>query len=327
MKFKSGRLSNRNRLVNASQALIVLFLISACERVVEQPEDFAPAVASDPAPSGLSLPAVWNIAELSSRPVSVAIAGGFGSQIAVASESGTLELFDFEGDRITDPVDMAVQNISSGRQVRLSDVPVTMFPGINKAGDIQLFLHSGTMNEPISYALEISQNGNVAGLCSGYPQDGSTQLLALSYWTMEAPTTLQTGAIIEQGDDLVFEAAAPIESAQAITACATGQFGPTTYSAPVKAAQLIERNGRDHTILIDTAGQFSRVTMDGDHEPITIKPGLSIKVPAQSLDISGTGDARTGGYPGGLMVLIGEIEADTYRAVLVDPSPITLSTF
>ena len=57
MKFKSGRLSNRNRLVNASQALIVLFLISACERVVDQPENLTPEVPSDLAPAGLTMPA------------------------------------------------------------------------------------------------------------------------------------------------------------------------------------------------------------------------------------------------------------------------------
>ncbi|MAV49573.1 MAG: hypothetical protein CME93_01290 [Hyphomonadaceae bacterium] len=327
MKFKSGRLSNRNRLVNASQALIVLFLISACERVVDQPENLTPEVTSDLAPAGLTMPAVWDTTELSSRPVSVAVAGGFGSQIAIASETGSLQLFDFEGDRITDPVEMAVQHISTGRQVRLSDVPVTMFPGINLAGDIQLFLHSGTMNEPIPYTVDIAQNGEAGGLCSGLPLNSTTELLALSYWTLEAPTTLQTGAIVEQGDDLVFVPGDTIESTQAISACTIGQHGSAIYSAPVEAAQVLERNGRDHTILLDAAGQFSRVTQIGDREPLMISPGLSIQVPHHSLDISGTGDARTGGYPGGLIVLIGEIEPDTYRAVLVDPSPVTLDLF
>ena len=41
--------------------------------------------------------------------------------------------------------------------------------------------------------------------------------------------------------------------------------------------------------------------------------------------LAATGDARGGGYPGGVIIVGGTVSGDDHRVVMIDPSRITMS--
>ncbi|MEL7232644.1 MAG: hypothetical protein AAGJ85_09060, partial [Pseudomonadota bacterium] len=138
---------------------------------------------------------------------------------------------------------------------------------------------------------------------------------------------LQSGRLVEVGDALVFLADEPVEAANPITACVLEPTGAKVFTTPVTHALSLERNGRRSLITLDDAGGLTLIGEDGENSGITVRDGLSVRVPNDIAGLAGTGDARSGGYPGGLIVLGGAISTSEHRAVLVDPSALTLSAF
>ncbi|MEO0550027.1 MAG: hypothetical protein AAFZ91_08905 [Pseudomonadota bacterium] len=327
--FKRPRLSAAKRLVNAPSLLALLFLASACSNPVDTPvtEADEEIVETPEAPpvSGLSMPAVWNTSPLSAAPTSVGIAGELGSTIAVSYADGGLQLFNFEAEQITSKADLNVERVGDGRFLLLSGTPVTVFPGIDREGTLQAFIHGGELDEPLAYGFNIDQKGPAAGLCTAPPQGDIDGVMRLAYWTEDMPTTLHSGRIVQVNESLVFLADEPVEADQPINSCLLEELGATVFSRPTSASIALDRNGKRHRLTLNTFGEVERLLDTGETEPVRIRDGISVPMPQQPVDLTGTGDARGGGYPGGLMVVAGETDAGDYRVILVDPSALTLA--
>lgn len=326
--FKRPRVRATSRLVNASSALALLFLASACGQSGESPQTPVESEASEPstAPdsSAISLPAVWSTSPLDGPVSSLGIAGELGSTFAIGYSDGSLQLFDFEGDRITEAADLGVEELADGRYLLLSGTPVTLFPGIDQDGALQAYIHGGSLDEPLPLDLKTTEFGKAAGLCSGPPSVESDGVLRLAFWTAEQPTRLMSGRLVEVGDDLVYLLDDPVMADRPITACVMEDVGVTVFSAPVRDAVVLERNGKRHTLTMDTSGNYARLAPDGA-SAFAVRDGISVRVPGVPTAMSGTGDARGGGYPGGLVVVTGEVSNGDHRAVLIDPSDFTLT--
>ncbi len=330
--FKRPRLRATSPLVNASSALVLLFLVSACGGPSDAPVDSGESEAETPAaalpsrPEGLSLPAVWSTSPLDSPITSVGVAGGLGSTIAVTYETGELQLFDFDAERLTDKAALDVRAVGNGRYLLLSGTPVTLFPGINRSGGMTAYIHGGSLTEPLPLDLKTEEIGIAAGLCSGDPEVEADGVLRLAFWTQEEPNLLYSGRVVEVGDNLAYLLDEPVEADRAITACIMEGTGATVFSAPTQNVTVLDRSGKRNTLTLDTSGNYSRLNEDGAAEPFTIREGISVKVPAVPTAMAGTGDARGGGYPGGLVVISGDIDENgDNRLVLIDPSDFTLS--
>lgn len=329
--FKRPRLSATKRLVNAGSFLALLFLSAACGGPAEQ-DVAAPAAPSEittdqPQEQGRSIPAVWSTNSLAGPIADIAIAGELGSTVAVTFEDGGLQFFDFEGDLITAKADLGADLIADGRYLLLSGVPVTIFPGTNTAGEMKVFIHGGDLPAPLVYDLDIGNSDTVAGLCTAMPSAEIDGVLRLAYWTKQAPNTLVSGRMIQVEEELVFLADEPVNSDHAITACNLGETDATVFSAPARAVISLERRGRTTQLLLDTSGNYSILGEDGETEPFTVRNGITVLAPELPIGMAGTGDARAGGYPGGLFVIAGEDNNREHRIIYVDPSDITLGDF
>ncbi|WOR16019.1 hypothetical protein RYZ27_04990 [Hyphomonas sp. FCG-A18] len=331
--FKRPPLSSANQLVNGSVALTLLFMAAACgnntERPDTQPENGieTPEPYTEPTPitEGLVLPAVWTSRNLETPITSVAVAGGPGSTIAVSYSDGSMQLLNFEGERITDPSPLNVRQLGNGQYTLIAGTPLTVFPGIDIDGQLKAYLHGGALEAPLEYELSVETSGRIEGLCSGRPMDESDGVMRLAFWTVGAQSQLQSGRVVEIGDALVFLADEPVDAARPITACVLEPTGATVFAEPVTKAIGLERNGKQHIITLDTAGGVTLIGPEGENTPITLRDGISVRVPGNIESFAGTGDARGGGYPGGLIVLGGAISTSEHRAVLVDPSELTLA--
>ena len=324
--FKRPRLSAKRQLVNAAQAVCVLFLVASCG---DAPEP-TPSVQTDlredivPGPSdGLIFPAVWNTSALAAEPTSVGVAGGLSSRIAITDVNGALQILDFQAKRVTQPTPLGVKEVADGQFLRLSGVAVTLFPGIAESGELRVYIHGGELEAPIDYEFDIDQQGPAAGLCTAQALSESDGVLRLGYWTRTDPTILHSGRIISLNDQLVFLADEPVEANAPITSCVLEETGVSVFAEPVRSVGRLYRLGTAYTITLDTSGNLAHLTPSNGTEPILVEDGLSVFMPPLPIDIGATGDARDGGYPGGVLVAVGEAQ-DGYRAVLIDPSLLTL---
>lgn len=329
--FKRPRLSATNRLVNALPWLALLFLASACggpgQEAANTPATPVEAAADEAQTQGLSLPAVWSTDGLDSPIANLAIAGELGSTVAVTFEDGGLQFFNFEGDLIIDKAALNAHLIADGRYLMLSGVPVTLFPGTDLEGQMKIYIHGGQLPEPLAYDLDIGQSGIVAGLCTAKPEAEIDGVLRLAFWTEEAPETLVSGRIVEVSEELVFLADEPVSSDQQITACRLDEATATVFSAPARAAVSLERRGRTTQLLLDTSGNYSVLEDAGMVKPLAVRDGITVFAPELPVDMAGTGDARSGGYPGGIIVIAGEDANGNHRIVYIDPSDLTLGAF
>ncbi len=326
MMFKRPRLSTPFALVNARSTLAVLFVCTACGSPKNTPtrdaiEDGTPIRAGET----LSLPAVWNTSSLSIPLTSVGLAGAWGSRIALTNEQGSLQFFDFEAEQLTAPAAVGVREVGDGLFVDLAGTGVTLFPAIQRDGNIQLYIHAGELDAPVAFNLDMIQPAPAAGLCSGAPDGAKAGLMQLAYWTDTNPYQLITGRINEAGDTLSFIPDTPMLADAPITACLIGPEGAMTFSEPIRDASALERNGLTYLLTLDSSGNLQEITDDGSRRDVLIRDGLSVFMPARPVALASTGDARTGGYPGGLVVMVGEVQPGDSRAVLIDPSPLTLS--
>ncbi|MEL6830577.1 MAG: hypothetical protein AAFO63_10615 [Pseudomonadota bacterium] len=326
MKFKRPRLSAKRQLVNAAPSICLLFFAASCGETPTpsvQPDDTPIVSETTPADGTLAFPAVWNTSALDAEPTSVGVAGGLSSLIAISDVTGALQILDFQAKRITEPTELGVRQIGDGHYARLSGVAVSLFPGIAEGGDLRVYIHGGELTEPIEYAFDVEQDGPAAGLCTAAPARDSDGVLRLGFWTETAPQTLHSGRIVPINDQLIFLADEPVDAIAPITSCILEETGVTVFAEPIRAAARLSRLGTAHTVTLDSSGNLAHLQSALESKPISIRDGLSVFMPPLPLDLGATGDARGGGYPGGVIVVVGEAR-DGYRAVLIDPSSLTL---
>lgn len=329
--FKRPHLRAAKRLVNAPSALALLFLATACSPGPEPAGSDgaeAPVESADSAaPEGLILPAVWQTKDLEFPITSVAVAGAVGSTVAVTYEDGGLQFVDLDGERVTDKADIGVAEVADGRYFLLQDTPVTVFPGITRAGDLALYIHGGELTEPLPYPLDAGTDDLIEGLCSADPVVDSDGVMRIGFWTQGERRRLHTGRIVEIGADLVLLLNDPIPAARDITACVMSEGDALVYTDPVIAAAEVNNRSKTYRFLIDDLGGYSLSNQDGAVQAFTVSDGITVRPPARPVDMAATGDARNGGYPGGVIVIGGQSANGAHMVTFIDPSRVTMEPF
>ncbi len=329
--FKRPHLRATKRLVNASPALALLFLITACGKSPEPSEPEAPTltpeVTTAPSKAALSLPAVWQTDDLGAPISSVAVAGEVGSMIAVTFEDGGLQFLNLEGERVTDKAAFNAAQVADGRYLLLQDTPVTIFPGLTRQGDMTLFIHGGAMTEPLDYPLDAGTDEKIVGICSSSPSIASDGVMRIGFWTEDSPRSLRSGRLVEVSDNLVLLLDEPVQADQNITACLLNETGAVVYSDPVIAATDLQFRSHTYTLTLDRAAGYTLTTKDRIITPFDVYDGITVRQPRRPVDMAGTGDARGGGYSGGVVILGGQTPNGDHSVTYVDPSQITLEPF
>ncbi|WP_018147136.1 hypothetical protein [Henriciella marina] len=329
--FKRPRLSAQSFPVNAGIAGFLLFYAASCSGPQEPAEQGSTApqgqedvVSADPLPANM-LPAVWSTRQLDSPVASIGIAGGAGSTFAVAYEGGGVQIFDFDGERVTTVAPDEAMALAEGRYAMLSGTPVTLFPGLDANGSLKVWIHGGGVAEAIQYDLQGEQAGAAAGICAGPPANSDDDLHRLAYWTETDPGTLYSGVIRQSGGELVFVTEAEEDMGEPITSCVITGNEALAFSGNVDGAASLRRNGRETLILSEGDGQLSLQLGDNEPARYEIRRGISVEVPAIFSTLAATGDARGGGYPGGVIIVSGTIRGDDHRVVMIDPSRVTMT--
>ncbi|MEL7109717.1 MAG: hypothetical protein AAGL99_10655 [Pseudomonadota bacterium] len=328
--FKRPHLRAAKRLVNAPFALSLLFLASSCSPASEPVDTES---AEDPVEStesegsgGLVLPAVWQTNDLGTPITSIGVAGELGSTVAVSYADGGLQFLDLEGERVTDKADMGVSQIADGQFMRLQDTSVTVFPGITTDGGMTLYIHGGALSEPLPYPLDYGATSRILGLCSAGPTFERDGVMRIGFWTEDAPSELKLGRVVEIGDNLILLLDEPARAATNISSCVMTDTEDVAYSDPVTAAADLKHRNKTYRFLLDEFGGYTLITETGDAVDFQVLDGITVRPPSLPVDMAGTGDARGGGYPGGVLVVAGTRDG-IHTVTYIDPSKVTLQPF
>lgn len=329
--FKRPHLRAAKHLVNAPSAMILLFLATACSpgqepaetEVAEPPANTVESVESE----GLTLPAVWQTNDLGSPINSIGVAGELGSTVAVAFDDGGLQFLDLEGERVTGKADIEILQVADGRFLRLQETPVTVFPGITRNGELSLYIHGGELPEPLPYPLDAGTDDLIEGICSGPPTFERDGVLRIGFWTQGARRELKLGRLVEVGENLVLLLDEPARAERDITACVLTDTEDVAYSGPVLAAVDLKNRSKGYRFLLDDLGGYTLITDAGEVTEFEVLDGITVRPPPRPADMAGTGDARGGGYPGGVIVVAGETRSGVHTVTYIDPGKVTLEPF
>ncbi|MEL7541642.1 MAG: hypothetical protein AAGJ51_12130, partial [Pseudomonadota bacterium] len=309
----------------------LLFLATACSPGQEPAEtDTAEAPvksAESTETGGLILPAVWQTNDLETPITSIGVAGELGSTVAVAYSDGGLQFLDLEGERVTDKAEMNVSKVADGQFMRLQDTSVTVFPGITFEGGLSLYIHGGALSEPLPYPLDAGTSSAILGLCSGAPTFERDGVMRIGFWTADAPTELKLGRVVEVGDNLILLLDEPAVANANISTCVLTDSEDVAYSDPVLSAADLKHRNKTYRFLLDEYGGYTLIATDGAPVDFQVLDGITVRPPEIPVAMAGTGDARGGGYPGGVLVIAGETRDGVHTVTYIDPSKVTLTPF
>ena len=326
--FKRPRLSAQTFPVNAGIAGFLLFYAASCSGPQEPSQtatDAEDSAATEAVEEASTLPAVWMTRELDFPVRSIGLAGGAGSTFAVAYEGAGIQVFNFDGERISNVSDHDVRALAQGRYVMLAGTPVTLYPGIDATGDMKVWIHAGGLGEAIQYDLRGADGAALAGICASDPEDRESSLQQIAFWTEASPAVLSVGNLVEAGGELEWVGSDEISVSDPIASCAFVGGSATAFAAPIAGVTSLRRFGRETLVTLSDEGELDISTDGSETERYGIVDGITVVAPDQPKTIAATGDARAGGYPGGLIVVGGDIKPGDHRVVMIDPSKITLT--
>ena len=314
--FKRPRLRPVCPLVNVGLAASLIF-ISACSGDREPPVEETPVQAApnsstiDPNPAKLQ--AVWSTSSLSAPIRDLGLSGGLNPVLASVLEEGQLQLFDLDGEQLTEPTDVGITAIGDGFAATLNELDITMFPGIGSDGSLNVYLYNHVLGAPV--ALDLIPEANAAGLCVG---ESATEgaLAEIAYWSAEAPSRLMTGEVSVVDEEFQWNAGETKEAGGVLGAC---RIGGGVYDWTGGGTDLVKLENDDAEKLLVLSKSGIHEFVDGTIEtPITIRDGISVRVPEPITAMSALSDVKFGGYPQGVVVVGGQVNGDP-KLVFIEP--------
>ena len=151
--------------------------------------------------------------------------------------------------------------------------------------------------------------------------------MRIGFWTQGDRRELKLGRLVEIGDNLILLLDEPARADRDITACVLTNSEDVAYSAPVLAALDLNNRSKNYRFILDDLGGYTLVTPSGEVLEFDVLDGITVRPPAVPTDMAGTGDARGGGYPGGVLVVSGQASTGAHTVTYIDPSKVTLEPF
>ena len=319
MEFKRWRLSATSPVVNAGLGLTLLFAVTACSKPEKAP-DAAPessAITAD-----VELPAVWATRTLDAPVAAIALSGGSSAILAVAYETGGLQFFNMEAERLGEPTNFRVKALAGGQSTYIDKAFLTVFPGVTREGTVKAYVYGDGLMAPAQVDLAVDGETRVAGICSG--PAGTEGIMRLAFWTGTNDRVLQAGMVKENNGELSWERGESTFTDFPIHSCV---YTDDTLIASPRAfavAPLIRGNVSALLSLEPDTGLRISSDLGMTNQDVSIRDGLSVFAPAKPVALAAMGTMMSGGYPGGVIALAGEVEPGNSQVVFVDPSVITL---
>jgi hypothetical protein len=319
MEFKRWRLSATSTVVNAGLGLALLFSTAACskpEKASESPPQ-SPSLTTD-----VELPAVWATRTLDSPVSAIALSGGSRAILAVAYETGGLQFFDMEAERLGEPTMFRIKALAGGQSTNVGGTTLTVFPGVTREGEVKAYIFGDGLVAPAQVDLSVDGETFIEGICSG--PAGTEGIMRLAFWTLGNDRVLQAGIVKENNGELTWDRGESTFTDFPIHSCAYTSDTLVASPRATAAAPLIRGNVSALLSLEPESGLKLSTDLGMTTTDVNIRDGLSVIAPDKPVAMAAMGTMMSGGYPGGVIALAGEVEPGKNQVVFVDPSVITL---
>ena len=319
MEFKRWRLSATSTVVNAGLGLALLFATAACSKQEKAPEPppEAPAVTAD-----VELPAVWSTRTLDGPVSAIALSGGSSGMLAVAYQKGGLQFFDMEAERVGEPTHFQVRALAEGRATTIGGSYLTVFPGVTDDGTMKAYVYGEGLVAPAQVDLAVDGEKAIAGVCSG--PAGTQGIMRLAFWTDTNDRVLQAGIVKENNGELVWDRGESTFTDFPIHSCAYTSDTLVASPRATAAAPLVRGKLSALLSLEPDSGLQISTDLGMTTNAVHIRNGLSVNAPDKPVAMAAMGTMLSGGYPGGVIALAGEVKPGDNQVVFIDPSVITL---
>lgn len=317
--FKRPRLRPARPIVNVGLTASLIFLAACSGEKPETPEireDTSVTSDENVNANGVTLQAVWATSSLSAPIADLAFVGGPEPILAAVLDTGELQLFTLEGDRITSPAALGVAELATGQALVLDEAAISIFPGISQDGSINAYAYNSVLGDPI--ALDVLPGLGAAGLCAGAPID-ATSIMQLAYWTDAEPETLIHGHVQQIDGELAWAPITAIKSPDGpITSC-IASFA-LSFETAETASDLAELVKFDQIFTIART-QDNTLTIRADNmdaKPVSIVDGITVRASEAPTAVAALGTVLYGGYPNGVIVIGGPV-GDGHQITFIEP--------
>ncbi|MEZ5955005.1 MAG: hypothetical protein R3C13_11955 [Hyphomonas sp.] len=320
MEFKRWRLSATSPVVNAGLGLALLFTAAGCSKQ-EKAAEIAPEAAEIAA--DVELPAVWATRSLAGPVRSLALSGGTGGVLAVAYKDGGLQLFNMDAERLGEPIQFRIRALANGKAATIAGRTLTLFPGVTDDGAMKAYVYGEGLMAPAQVDLPVDGESHIAGICSG--PTGTEGLMRLAFWTETNNRVLQAGIVRESEGELSWDRGDSTFTDFPIRSCAYTEDTLVASPRAVAAAPLV-RGGFSGLLSLEEDSALNLSTDLGmTSSALKVRDGITVVMPDSVDAMTAMGTMMSGGYPGGLIVVAGEVAPDDNQVVFIDPSVITLA--
>ncbi len=315
--FKLVALRSVSAFVNLSFAAILIFLAACSETQNSAPVAVDKAERVHPAEPAYPLQAVWASRALDEPVTDLAFVGGSEPFLAAVYVSGALQFLTLDGDRLTSAEALNITALADGQAVVLQDTPLNLFPGIDRAGNLNLYTYSPVLDAPLT--LPLLEDIGAAGLCAGPPLD-ETSLMQLAYWTEADRQTLHTGRVEEKADVLIFSPLGERRSQSGpIASC---NLYLDIQIAPAEDAldlAKMRKMGKSFTLARTAEDRLTVTQANSKTVDIELLPGITILLPDEITALAALSEVRYGGYPNGIIVIAGPV-GQAHQIIFLNPT-------
>ncbi|MEL7452399.1 MAG: hypothetical protein AAGJ50_03385 [Pseudomonadota bacterium] len=322
MMFKRPPLRPACRIVNAVGMLGLIF-IGACSPAGETADPSRTETEiveqGDKTARDLVIPAVWTTSALGGDIHDIAFAGGSNPIMAAVLGDGLLQLFDLNAEALEAAAPLDLIAIADGQPLSLDNTALTAFPGIDARRSINIYVYNPTLGAPV--ALPLLTEANAIGLCAA-AAEGYEAVFQLAYWTPDAPNKLIQGHILRGADNFEWSEHARSTIDGPIQTCLIGENGTPQARQDGTAIATISSSSDIKTLSLSDSGMMRLVNGESTPVPITIREGITVRVPDSISAMAALSDVRFGGYPNGVIAIGGDTDDQDFRIVLVEPRPL-----
>ena len=333
MKFEGRPISARSRLVNAMLGLGLIFSVSACSGGETEPEsEIAPAeTPSEPSSGGIvELSAVWSTGALEKPAADIALAGGRSPILAIAYDGSGLQLFDLEGEPISEVAPYKVKHLASGHEIEVDGTRLTVFAGINHLDELKAYVYGDGLVAPVEIQIGSDPAPNIAGICADVASGDDGRLLNIGYWKQGSSDLVTFPVKSSEGELEWIETPTLSVLAGSINACAFYGGAAIPLSGDTVDAALLDREGYTGLVTLQRTGALQALTGSeealasggGELVRLLVNDGLSVTMPEEPAAVAALGKPLAGGYGGGLIVVSGNVGGED-KAIYIAADALT----
>ena len=329
MKFEGRPLSARARLVNAMLAIGLLLGVSTCSGGESREAPAAENTVASPTQI-VELSAVWATSPLDKPAADIALAGGLSPVLAVAYEGAGLQLFDLEGERITEIAPYKVKQLAGGHEIEIDGARLTVFPGLNEKNELHAYVYADGLVAPVEVLIGAEPARDVAGICSQVAKGDDGRLLTIGYWKTRSKDLVTFPVTSVNGEFDWIEDPTLFEQSETIQACEFYNGSALPFTGTTIDGAILTREGYTGLVTLQQSGAlqartgtWEEVSQDGGKlVRLLVNNGLSVSMPEAPTAIAALGKPLAGGYGGGLIVVTGEVDGED-KAVFIAADGLT----